>query len=131
MTSLSTNLETPKRGEIWLVALDPTVGSELNKTRPAIVISVDGLGKLPVKLIVPITEWKPYFAKNRWQVRLKPNATNGLSKVSTADALQMRGADLQRFVRKIGHVSDTNLRRIALIIASVVQADIKPKPILK
>ena len=45
----------PKRGEIWLVNLDPTVGAEIQKTRPAIVISSDYIGKLPLKLVVPIT----------------------------------------------------------------------------
>jgi mRNA-degrading endonuclease toxin of MazEF toxin-antitoxin module len=47
----------PKRGEIWLVNLDPTVGAEIQKTRPAIVISSDYIGKLPLKLVVPITDW--------------------------------------------------------------------------
>jgi mRNA interferase MazF len=36
----------PKRGEIWLVNLDPTVGAEIKKTRPALVISSDFIGKL-------------------------------------------------------------------------------------
>nr|WP_310487775.1 type II toxin-antitoxin system PemK/MazF family toxin [Chamaesiphon sp. VAR_69_metabat_338] len=42
----------PRRGEIWLVNLDPTVGAEIQKTRPAIVISSDYIGKLPLKLVV-------------------------------------------------------------------------------
>jgi len=35
-----------KRGEIWLINLDPTIGAEIKKTRPAVVISSDGLGRL-------------------------------------------------------------------------------------
>ena len=46
----------PKVGEIWLVNLDPTVGAEIQKTRSAIVISFDYVGKLPLKLVVPITD---------------------------------------------------------------------------
>ena len=76
--------------------LDPAIGSEIKKTRPAIVISADVVGKLPVKLVVPITDWKPYFANNVWHVKLRENSTNGLSKTSAADILQMRGVDLQR-----------------------------------
>ena len=49
---------TPKRGEIWRVNLDPTIGAEIKKIRPVIVISSDAVGKLPLKLVVPITEWK-------------------------------------------------------------------------
>jgi mRNA interferase MazF len=61
VTSLSINPELPKRGEIWLVNFNPTVGAEIKKVRPAVVISSDSVGKLPIKLIAPITDWKTYF----------------------------------------------------------------------
>jgi mRNA interferase MazF len=54
----------PKRGEIWLVNLDPTVDAESQKTRLAIVISSDYIGKLPLKLVVPIIDWKYSFASD-------------------------------------------------------------------
>ncbi|MDP2965956.1 MAG: type II toxin-antitoxin system PemK/MazF family toxin, partial [Pelolinea sp.] len=37
-----------KRGEIWLVNLDPMTGAEIQKTRPAVIVSNDALGKLPL-----------------------------------------------------------------------------------
>ncbi|MGH8603716.1 MAG: type II toxin-antitoxin system PemK/MazF family toxin, partial [Gammaproteobacteria bacterium] len=37
------------RGEVWLVSLDPTIGQELKKTRPAVVISSNSIGRLPLK----------------------------------------------------------------------------------
>jgi len=45
-----------KQSEIWLINLDPTIGSEIRKTRPAIIVNDDILGKLPLKIIVPITD---------------------------------------------------------------------------
>ena len=66
MTLLITNPNIPRRGEIWLVNFDPTVGAEIKKIRPAIVISSDSVGKLPIKLIAPVTDWKPYL----YQIRL-------------------------------------------------------------
>jgi len=39
------------QGEIWRVDLEPTIGAEMNKTRPALIINDDGLGKLPLKVI--------------------------------------------------------------------------------
>jgi mRNA interferase MazF len=45
-----------KQGEVWLVNLDPTVGSEIKKTRPAIIINNNILGKLPLKIIIPLTD---------------------------------------------------------------------------
>nr|WP_217901653.1 type II toxin-antitoxin system PemK/MazF family toxin [Pseudanabaena sp. SR411] len=65
-----------------------------------IVISLDAAGKLPIKLVAPITDWKPYFANNFWQVRIEPDTEIGLKKDSAIDALQLRGMDLQRFIRK-------------------------------
>ena len=76
-----------KRGDIWLVNLDPTVGAEIQKTRPAIVISSDYIGKLPLKLVVPITDWKDSFESDLWHIRLDPSSENGLAKPSAADAL--------------------------------------------
>ena len=48
-----------RREEIWLVSLDPTVGSEIRKTRPAVIASSDALRKLPLPIVVPITRWNP------------------------------------------------------------------------
>lgn len=50
--------ENPKRGEVWRVNFDPTIGTEIKKTRPAVVISSDAVGKLPIKLVAPIIDWK-------------------------------------------------------------------------
>jgi mRNA interferase MazF len=98
---LSTNPPLPKRGEVWLVNFDPTLAAEIKKTRPAVVVSSDAIGKLPIKLIAHITDWKAYFNQNLWHVRIEPDSTNGLAKVSAVDTLQLRGVDIQRFIRKL------------------------------
>jgi mRNA interferase MazF len=49
------------------------------------------VGRLPIKLIAPLTDWKEYFAPNMWHVRIVPSATNGLTKESAVDTLQLRG----------------------------------------
>jgi mRNA interferase MazF len=120
---LTTNIQFPKRGEIWLVNFDPTVGSEIKKVRPAIIISSDTVGKLPIKLVAPITDWKTYFAQNIWHVKIVADISNGLTKDSAVDSLQLRGIDLQRFIRKIGSVSDLQLLSILAAIVTVIEAD--------
>jgi len=120
---LTTNIQLPKRGEIWLVNFDPTVGSEIKKVRPAIIISSDTVGKLPIKLVAPITDWKTYFAQNIWHVKIVADISNGLTKDSAVDSLQLRGVDLQRFIRKIGGVSDLQLLSILAAIVTVIEAD--------
>lgn len=110
-----------KRGEIWLVNLDPVLGAEIRKIRPVVVVNSDAIGILPIRLIAPITEWKDYFAGNVWHVKLEPNATNRLTKPSVVDTLPLRGVDISRFVRKLGEVSPQMMRTIVIAIASVIQ----------
>ena len=116
-----TTKPVPKRGEVWTVNFDPTIGTEIRKTRPAVVISSDAVGKLPIKLIAPITDWKEYFNQNLWHIQLEPNAENGLSKLSAVDALQLRGVDVQRFLQKLGQLSDETMVEITIAIAAVIE----------
>ncbi len=124
MTSLTISPDLPKRGEIWLVNFDPTIGAEIKKVRPAVVISSDSVGKLPIKLIAPITDWKTYFSANFWPVKIEPNSINGLNKASAIDTLQLRGVDLQRFIRKLGSVSEITILEIVASIATVIEFEV-------
>lgn len=109
------------RGEIWIVSLDPTIGAEIRKTRPVVVVSSNAVGALPIRLVAPLTEWKDHFAQNVWHVKLEPDDRNGLTKASAVDTLQLRGVDTQRFVRKLGSVSPTVMRSIVTAIAAVIE----------
>jgi mRNA interferase MazF len=79
------------------------------------------VGKLPIKLIAPITDWKPTFANSYWHVRIDPDSANGLTKVSAVDALQLRGVDVGRLLKRIGLVSAPAMQEIAAAIAAVVE----------
>jgi mRNA interferase MazF len=120
-TLSNTSPADPRRGEVWLVSFDPTIGSEIKKTRPALVLSSDAVGRLPIKLVAPITDWKDHYAPNIWYVRIDPSPNNGLSKVSAVDALQLRGIDQKRFIRKLGQVSPDALEEIVLAVAAVIE----------
>ena len=109
------------RGDIWKVNLDPTVGSEIKKSRPVVVISSDAVGLLPIKLVAPLTEWKDYLANNIWLVKVLPDSSNGLTKTSAVDTLQLRGLDKQRFIEKLGTVSPEILKLIVISIAAVIE----------
>ena len=109
-----------RRGEIWLINLEPTVGAEIRKTRPAVIVNDDAIGILPLKVIVPITEWKERYAVAPWLVRLEPDVENGLTKLSTADAFQVRSVAQERFVRKLGELSDTVMQEITKALAVVL-----------
>jgi len=108
------------KGEIWLINLDPTVGAEIQKTRPAVIVNEDAIGILPLRVIVPLTDWKERYAIAPWMVRIEPDATNGLSKPSAADAFQMRSVSQERFARRIGRISEAILQEVLKAIQVVI-----------
>jgi mRNA interferase MazF len=110
----------PKRGDVWLIDFDPAVGAEIHKVRPAVVISVDTVGRLPLRLVVPLTDWKPQYAKYPWFVEIPATATNGLTKDSGADAFQTKSVSESRFVRLLGEITTDQLDAIAEAIALCV-----------
>lgn len=118
---MSTSDQHPRRGEIWDIDLNPTRGQEINKTRPAVVISSDAVGKLRVKIVAPITEWQSSFEGNLWHVPIRPTAVNGLTKPSAVDALQVRSVSLERFVTCRGRATKPELEEIVQALAAVVE----------
>ena len=108
------------KGEIWLINLDPTVGAEIQKTRPAVIVNEDAIGILPLRVIVPLTDWKERYAIAPWMVRIEPDATNGLSEPSAADAFQMRSVSQERFARRIGRISEAILQEVLKAIQVVI-----------
>jgi len=56
------------QGEIWMVEFFPKVGNEITKLRPAIVVSHNEIGRLPLKTIVPIRDWKKNHAHYLFQI---------------------------------------------------------------
>ena len=111
------------RGEIWFINLDPTIGAELKKTRPVVIVNDDAIGILPLRVIVPITEWKDRYAVAPWMVRLEPDAENHLDKPSVADALQVRSVAQERFVRRLGKLSGTAMQEITRALAVVLRIE--------
>ena len=111
-----------RKAEIWLINLDPTLGAEIQKTRPAVIVNEDAIGILPLRVIVPLTDWKDRYAIAAWMVRIDPDPENGLNKPSATDAFQIRSVAQERFMRKIGRVSDPALRKILEAIQVVIGA---------
>ncbi len=109
-----------KQSEIWLIDLDPTKGAEIQKKRPAVIVNDDVLGKLPLKVIVPITDWKDRYDIAPWMVKIEPNATNGLSKTSSADCFQIRSLSQERLIKKLGSIDTGTLDDIKEALKKVL-----------
>lgn len=94
-------MKIPQRGEIWIVALDPTKGSEIKKTRPCLVISRNEHNqKANTITIIPCSSGPVKY--RAWEVELDKNS--GLEDVSHLLIPQIRIAAKERLKRKIGYI---------------------------
>jgi mRNA interferase MazF len=100
------------RGEIWLVNLDPTVGSEIKKSRPCVVVSPEELNdNLRTVIVAPMTS-KGFAAPFR--VSLTHAGTKGLVLLD-----QIRSVDRARLVKKMGAVSARTLTTTLAVLQEV------------
>lgn len=104
-------LTSPRRGEVYLVAFDPTVGAEIQKTRPALIIQNDIANRhSPITIVVAITSQfeEPLYPT---EVLITP-PEGGLTTPSVALLNQMRSIDRRRLVRRLGSVASETLERV-------------------
>ena len=100
----------PKRGDIWLVNFDPTVGGEIKKTRPALVISNNHNNQYSLTVtLLPITDkghdvypFEVYLSKD----------TQGLSKESKIKCQQVRTVDKRRLIKLLGKIDEAVLDQV-------------------
>ena len=95
-----------------MVNLSPTVGAEITKTRPCVIVSSNEIGILPLKVIAPITDYKPRYDSVPWMVELSPDGMNNLSKRSVVDLFQLRSVSQVRLIKNTGKVGKDEFQRI-------------------
>lgn len=111
-----------KQYEIWLVNLDPTIGAEIKKTRPCLILNNDDIGLLPLKIVAPFTDHKPHYDKNPWMLTVTPGARNGLEKKSVLDLFQLRSLSEERLIRKLGDLDERFASQVSGILAMIFDA---------
>jgi mRNA interferase MazF len=101
-----------RRCEVWLVNLDPTVGSEIRKTRPCVVISPDEMNRYIRTLIVApmTTKGRPYPTRV---------ACNFEGKEGQVVLDQIRTVDRERLVRKLGRLTDDACEDVLGVLAEM------------
>jgi len=101
----------PRRGDIYLVNFDPTLGAEIKKTRPALVIQNDiGNEYSPITIVAAITsrfDEPPYPT----EVIMEPEES-GLPLRSAVVLNQIRSIDRQRLVKRLGRASPATMDRV-------------------
>jgi mRNA interferase MazF len=102
----------PRRGDIYLTTLDPTIGREIQKTLPALIIQNDVSNRLSdLTIVAPITS-TVRFPLNPVHVLLPADQNTGLAVTSVALLNQIRAVDKGRLVRRLGAVDADALRQL-------------------
>ena len=102
----------PRQGEVWLVALDPTKGSEIRKTRPCLVVSPDEMNQhIATVIVVPLTT----------RIRAYPTriGIHFHGKTGQAALDQIRTVDKARLVKKLGAVPDATSDEAAGVLVEM------------
>lgn len=102
---------TIKRGEIYLAALDPTIGREIAKTRPVLIVSNDINNRYSATItVLPITSKN--LQKSYPFETILPKGSGNLPKESKAKADQVRTLDKRRLIKLIGMLNDDVMTKI-------------------
>ena len=108
-----------KRYELYSVNLDPTIGVEMKKTRPCLIISPDEMNNHVQSVIVaPLTT---QFRNIPSRIRIVANHFNGLSETSYVALDQVKTIDKVRCVSKMGTISNTDAIKIADLLVEIFQ----------
>lgn len=101
-----------KRGDIWLAALDPTVGRQIRKTRPCVIISPPEMhDHLRTAIVAPMTTGS---RPAPFRVPVKFQGTSGLILLD-----QIRTLDQQRLVKRQGAVRAATLAQVLAVLQEV------------
>lgn len=99
----------PARGEVYLIDLDPTRGSEIRKTRPCLVVSPDELNQyLRTVIIAPMTTGGQTYP---WRVRCRFRDRSGFVAID-----QLRTVDSERLVKRLDRVTPGTLAAVLAVL---------------
>ncbi len=102
-----------ERFDVFLVKLNPAVGSEIRKTRPAVVVSPDEINDMGRVIIAPMTTKGFGFI---FRVKIKFEGENGLILLD-----QIRTVDKSRLIRKIGKLSVSRAQKVSSLLSEMFQ----------
>jgi mRNA interferase MazF len=112
-------LVAPKQNEVWVVALDPVVGFEIQKTRPCLVVSPDEMNqRLRTAIVAPMTgAERPYPTR----VKVRFQGKNGQIALD-----QIRSVDRQRLVKRLGSVTAKTAHAVSALLVEMFIRDQTP-----
>lgn len=108
-------------GSIWLVSFDPSIGTEIRKTRPAVIISGTAFNQRSKVTVLPITSANPSDRLLPVIVPLDPSINNGLSSNSLVVCIDPMTFDKRRLIQCLGQVEPNQLVEIQQILVRYLE----------
>jgi mRNA interferase MazF len=105
----------PRRGEVYLVSFDPTLGAEIKKTRPALIVQNDVANRWSPITIVAAISSRPDEPTYPTDVRVDP-PEGSLNVPSVVLLNQIRSIDRRRLVRRLGRLRPDTMKLVARAI---------------
>jgi mRNA interferase MazF len=112
-----------KTGEVYRVRLDPTVGDEIRKTRPVVVVNAGEAKSLRLAIVVPVTGWQPYWEGNPFFLVLDPKPHHGLTKKAAVDCYQVRALSHDRFLDRLGELNTEEMDQVKRSLALILDIE--------
>lgn len=100
------------RGEVWWVKLDPTVGHEIQKTRPCLIVSPNEMNRHGTAIVLPLTTGP----RRRFRI---PTSVSGKTGAAAAD--QIRTIDHARLGRRVGAIDQAVLTQILAVLRQMFE----------
>lgn len=106
-----------RKGDIWLINLNPSMGREQSGIRPVVIISGNGMNDyLKLSIVCPLTTQIKNFIGS---VILLPTSKNGLDRTSEVLSFQIRTVTHKRFIKKIGFVEKEQMEELTTKINKI------------
>ncbi len=111
-------------GSLWLIRFDPSVGTEIRKTRPAVIISGTLFNRRSKVTVLPLTSVQPRDPRLlAVVVPVSPTASNGLDSESFVISVEPMTFDKRRFVQYLGELEPGQIQQIKSILTTFLDLD--------
>jgi len=112
-----------KTGDLYWVNLAPTIGDEIQKKRPVLILNEGHEKHLNLAIVVPITSWNSAWENHPFFITLLPSGQNGLKKKSVVDCFQLRAISHKRFCGQIGVIRSDEMEQVKRAVAFILNIE--------
>ncbi|MBE9009010.1 type II toxin-antitoxin system PemK/MazF family toxin [Pseudanabaenaceae cyanobacterium LEGE 13415] len=110
-------------GNLWLIRFDPSIGSEIRKTRPGLIISATDFNQRSRVTVLPITSATPNAKMLPVMIAIEPSEINGLDTPSHVVCIDPATFDKKRLIRRLGQLEAEQISQIKRILTAYLDLE--------